>query len=221
MAVLSDRRTARVNAPRASVRVESTGLPPPSIETWCITTQAPTSGRSAAPPRSTRPETTSPCAAKSALPRPTKAVRTAKAARLCATLPPLPSLPPVPLRRELPEVFRIEVLQVGLQRIRVERLTGRQPSWPSRARLTALPRLDGGEPEQVLARDDGGLEAQRHGDGVRGAGVDLDHGVAPIDVQLGVVRVVLHLGDDDLARSEEHTSELQSHSDLVCRLLLE
>src|SRR5436190_23823232 len=29
--------------------------------------------------------------------------------------------------------------------------------------------------------------------------------------------------DDDLlaARSEEHTSELQSHSDLVCRLLLE
>src|SRR5438034_7879519 len=30
------------------------------------------------------------------------------------------------------------------------------------------------------------------------------------------VRVVL-----DLDRSEEHTSELQSHSDLVCRLLLE
>src|SRR5437588_2074262 len=26
---------------------------------------------------------------------------------------------------------------------------------------------------------------------------------------------------DDSARSEEHTSELQSHSDLVCRLLLE
>src|SRR5260221_5193153 len=25
----------------------------------------------------------------------------------------------------------------------------------------------------------------------------------------------------DVARSEEHTSELQSHSDLVCRLLLE
>src|SRR5438034_798997 len=31
-----------------------------------------------------------------------------------------------------------------------------------------------------------------------------------------------HLGTDRLAlRSEEHTSELQSHSDLVCRLLLE
>src|SRR5260221_9148262 len=28
-------------------------------------------------------------------------------------------------------------------------------------------------------------------------------------------------GRDRLARSEEHTSELQSHSDLVCRLLLE
>src|SRR5438034_11781780 len=26
---------------------------------------------------------------------------------------------------------------------------------------------------------------------------------------------------EDLTRSEEHTSELQSHSDLVCRLLLE
>src|SRR5436190_9565750 len=27
--------------------------------------------------------------------------------------------------------------------------------------------------------------------------------------------------DRDISRSEEHTSELQSHSDLVCRLLLE
>src|SRR5438034_10960313 len=27
--------------------------------------------------------------------------------------------------------------------------------------------------------------------------------------------------DDGVPRSEEHTSELQSHSDLVCRLLLE
>src|SRR5436190_7160796 len=31
-----------------------------------------------------------------------------------------------------------------------------------------------------------------------------------------------HLAQKDaIARSEEHTSELQSHSDLVCRLLLE
>src|SRR5438034_2661084 len=31
----------------------------------------------------------------------------------------------------------------------------------------------------------------------------------------------LRLASDGGARSEEHTSELQSHSDLVCRLLLE
>src|SRR5436190_14814855 len=42
--------------------------------------------------------------------------------------------------------------------------------------------------------------------------------------ELGFVHVVR--GDHDgrsraLRRSEEHTSELQSHSDLVCRLLLE
>src|SRR5437667_8880711 len=30
-----------------------------------------------------------------------------------------------------------------------------------------------------------------------------------------------HLDDTDIGRSEEHTSELQSHHDLVCRLLLE
>src|SRR5437667_5303935 len=32
---------------------------------------------------------------------------------------------------------------------------------------------------------------------------------------------VLLLAEADLLRSEEHTSELQSHHDLVCRLLLE
>src|SRR5438034_6601398 len=30
-----------------------------------------------------------------------------------------------------------------------------------------------------------------------------------------------HVSDGAAARSEEHTSELQSHSDIVCRLLLE
>src|SRR5438132_7035282 len=33
--------------------------------------------------------------------------------------------------------------------------------------------------------------------------------------------VVLILSEEHGVRSEEHTSELQSHSDLVCRLLLE
>src|SRR5438034_9174076 len=32
---------------------------------------------------------------------------------------------------------------------------------------------------------------------------------------------VVHLLEERILRSEEHTSELQSHSDLVCRLLLE
>src|SRR5260221_9661521 len=34
-------------------------------------------------------------------------------------------------------------------------------------------------------------------------------------------RIIVIDNDDQLGRSEEHTSELQSHSDLVCRLLLE
>src|SRR5438132_14197006 len=38
----------------------------------------------------------------------------------------------------------------------------------------------------------------------------------------GVVAQHCHsAGDEPASRSEEHTSELQSHSDLVCRLLLE
>src|SRR5947207_11311694 len=32
---------------------------------------------------------------------------------------------------------------------------------------------------------------------------------------------IVFIMGDDIGRSEEHTSELQSHSDLVCRLLLE
>src|SRR5260221_8363774 len=38
---------------------------------------------------------------------------------------------------------------------------------------------------------------------------------------LGIVERVIRQGDCEELRSEEHTSELQSHSDLVCRLLLE
>src|SRR5947207_14803550 len=50
-------------------------------------------------------------------------------------------------------------------------------------------------------------------------------GGAPVGedlVQLvGVGRGELRPDREEIARSEEHTSELQSHSDLVCRLLLE
>ena len=46
------------------------------------------------------------------------------------------------------------------------------------------------------------------------------HDALPISVGLdGLHAERQHLGD--VARSEEHTSELQSRSDLVCRLLLE
>src|SRR5436190_5093956 len=36
-----------------------------------------------------------------------------------------------------------------------------------------------------------------------------------------MARIQVPIADVDCNRSEEHTSELQSHSDLVCRLLLE
>src|SRR5438132_7218184 len=59
-----------------------------------------------------------------------------------------------------------------------------------------------------------------------------DAGRAPEDEgersELQPARVALHVAERfgifmqvEIARSEEHTSELQSHSDLVCRLLLE
>src|SRR5260221_5260531 len=38
---------------------------------------------------------------------------------------------------------------------------------------------------------------------------------------IGTMKFQLYLNDTLVFRSEEHTSELQSHSDLVCRLLLE
>src|SRR5438132_10543018 len=47
------------------------------------------------------------------------------------------------------------------------------------------------------------------------------------DVDVARVELILEIRrefanfEDQLDRSEEHTSELQSHSDLVCRLLLE
>src|SRR5260370_16931813 len=42
-----------------------------------------------------------------------------------------------------------------------------------------------------------------------------------VDLQHHVEAVVLEDGQAVLQRSEEHTSELQSHLNLVCRLLLE
>src|SRR2546430_6642348 len=52
-------------------------------------------------------------------------------------------------------------------------------------------------------------------------------GVAKASLEANVKYLALDLGEDNIrvnaisARSEEHTSELQSQSNLVCRLLLE
>src|SRR2546429_3409826 len=43
----------------------------------------------------------------------------------------------------------------------------------------------------------------------------------PAGDKWSVSEIVAHLGDAEIVRSEEHTSELQSRLHLVCRLLLE
>src|SRR2546430_3372005 len=43
----------------------------------------------------------------------------------------------------------------------------------------------------------------------------------PTDGELEILRVLWQRGASTVRRSEEHTSELQSQSNLVCRLLLE
>src|SRR5438034_2651975 len=53
--------------------------------------------------------------------------------------------------------------------------------------------------------------AMKDGAGERGISLNILH----------LCELVLRILALILARSEEHTSELQSHSDLVCRLLLE
>src|SRR5436190_18619257 len=56
----------------------------------------------------------------------------------------------------------------------------------------------------------------------RDAAAHADEKVAPRLLQVfHAPEVVKYFFLRPLARSEEHTSELQSHSDLVCRLLLE
>src|SRR5256886_14293399 len=87
---------------------------------------------------------------------------------LCATPPaapaPLSSASSARLRSELPEIFRIEVLEVVLQGIGIER---------PRAGLAArLARLHRREREQAFAREDRRLEPERDGDGVGRPGVD-------------------------------------------------
>ena len=40
-------------------------------------------------------------------------------------------------------------------------------------------------------------------------------------IEFNDVKKIYKMGEVEITRSEEHTSELQSRSDLVCRLLLE
>src|SRR5947207_12629320 len=57
--------------------------------------------------------------------------------------------------------------------------------------------------------------------GMRGRKVPGRDGSPQTDAAGKVTAVDKAKGAGERARSEEHTSELQSHSDLVCRLLLE
>src|SRR2546430_8500312 len=58
-------------------------------------------------------------------------------------------------------------------------------------------------------------------DGTLGIELFLEHDDLALDLVAGGLDDVEPLVQDQLLRSEEHTSELQSQSNLVCRLLLE
>src|SRR5690606_39433033 len=84
------------------------------------------------------------------------------------------------------------------------------PVRPARRR-TAARGPCGGDPEAVLADP-----APRHECAAGWPG----HG-GPVAASAGGDRVLVVPGDGGAGRSEEHTSELQSRENLVCRLLLE
>src|SRR5947207_6179752 len=70
-------------------------------------------------------------------------------------------------------------------------------------------------PHPQIGIDDAPVVQQIPGRAAEGHGAHLQH-VGTVGHLEGGARVLLYQ-----QRSEEHTSELQSHSDLVCRLLLE
>src|SRR3989475_7225568 len=71
-------------------------------------------------------------------------------------------------------------------------------------------------PYTTLFRSLARRRAARHGGAARGAA-----GERHVGLDGGVAAAVQDLARVDGNRSEEHTSELQSQSNLVCRLLLE
>src|SRR5467141_854830 len=168
--VLSGRRSVTRYRPRASLRAESIG-PAASRARRCNTTQAFASGTVSRPPRSTRPLTLT-AWEQSAVGMPTSSNR---------------------LRRKLAEIFGIEVLEVRFQRVGIERTaaTGLDGAFTC---------VDGRELEQRLARHDRRLEPQRQRDRIGGTGIDLNDRIAAINMQLGEIRIVLHLRDDHFAQ---------------------
>src|SRR5438105_12628334 len=142
--------------PAASLRIESTGPWRDSL-TECAMTQVPASGTESRPWRWTM-----------------RPLRMMGAASWMA------------LRSKLAEVFGVELGEVFLQRLGIER-GGIGRGFDQRL---------GRQIEQVPAGEDRRLEPQRYGDAVRGPGIDLDHVLGPVDVQLGEVGVLLDHGDE-------------------------
>src|SRR5947208_9992247 len=138
------------------------------MDTRCSTTQVRATGRPAGPYR-TRPVITTCCA------------RSAPARHSSSN---------AVLRSEFPEIFRVEVLEVGLQLVGPERRGA--------ALAAGFAGLHRRERKQALARENRRLEPQGDGDRIGRPGVDLDHRVVAVDVELGVVGIVLHLGYDVL-----------------------
>src|SRR5438034_8215905 len=87
----------------------------------------------------------------------------------------------------------------------------RPPPCSARFPYTTLFR-SGHHPPVQVHRDDA---VRERGQDVVGVRLEIDE-LDDVPLQLGV-----RLLECPALRSEEHTSELQSHSDLVCRLLLE
>src|SRR5437773_4699875 len=92
--------------------------------------------------------------------------------------------------------------------------------------MTLLPPLSTLFPYTTLFRSSRNLRVA----GMEADQVDFEHGVAvhhqkligqPVERRQRCTRGTAWVAIVDTIRSEEHTSELQSHHDLVCRLLLE
>src|SRR5256885_13176229 len=75
-------------------------------------------------------------------------------------------------------------------------------------------------PYTTLFRSEGDRRVPLRLDGADGNAVGVAGADAPLVVRFGIA-TLRRRRDEDVVRSEEHTSELQSPCNLVCRLLLE